>query len=280
MGIQPGEGAGRRVRVRGSDTVKGGPTVNQLAKRARTIGTKIRNVERRQAEVQRQRAEEGADDYVSTDGRTAPSTVSSGDPRVLPEKMRDLADLRKKWDKNPQRKRDKEKWEGDEKVPIDYRALMADKSNGGIGYTGRSGAEIFNWRQAEHNRFADEAQNVELAYRPTCNYLSRVLRTLMQNADRKGYRDGERSGLLDKRRAYQMGAARFDVFRQPPNPRDNRPIVLLTTDCSGSMDGGYGLNRETRAFHAMAATLVLAGSLHRLGIPFESHAFDSLIYIT
>lgn len=265
---------GRPVRVRGRDRVTGGPTVNQLVQRANAIRRKIDRIEQGQAEERRRRAEAEAEEYVSTDAPPAQSPASAGSPLKLPESMRELADLEQAW------KQAQKAWRDGAVVRIDYAALKADRSVGGLGYRGQDAFRVSNWRKMTENRAASEAENVEAAYRPTCNYLSRVLRTMMQTADRRGLRDHERTGLLDRRRAYQLGAAKLDVFRQSPNPRDGRPIVLLTTDCSGSMEGGGAMRHDTKAFHAMAATLVFAGSLQRLGIPFETHAFDVAVYIT
>lgn len=279
MGEGPGDDderrhGGRPVRVRGRDKVTGGPTVNQLVQRAKAIRRKIDRIEQGQAEERRRRAEAEAEEYVSTDAPTAPSPASAGSPRKLPESMRELADLKQAWEQA------QKTWQDGAVVKIDYAALKADRSVGGLGYRGQGLFQVRNWRKMTRNQAAARVEAIEAAYRPTCNYLSRVLRTLMQTADRRGLRDHERTGLLDRRRAYQLGAAKLDVFRQAPNPRDGRPIVLLTTDCSGSMEGGGAMRHDTKAFHAMAATLVLAGSLHRLGIPFETHAFDVAVYVT
>lgn len=265
-GVKANEKTGGRETVRGHDKVTGGPTVNHLLKQGARLANSIRRMEgRAQAE---QTKEAVVAITAPTPIQSAPGSNELMDPRKLPASMAGVADLEKEWG-----------YSGSSTFQIDPRLFSLGQGHGGLGYAGGSYRVQDGRRPRQYLVAGSVALETETYFQATENYLSRMLRMLMQSADRKGIRDYERTGLLDSRRAYHVNEGVFTIFRQPPRPRDNRPVVILTVDQSGSMNPGFNADPEYRAkqpaWHAMCAAIVLSGALARLGIPHEIHGFSS-----
>lgn len=248
--------------VGGRDRATGGPTVNRLVQQSKRL---VRDLERldnkaRDRSLARARTERFDTPPRDQQADKGNDKIIAGD---IPETAKPMADLDKFFAgrRSPR----------DRYVSLDLKSLFSPEASGALGYGGTA-MRLVDSRECASSIVGDTAESVDAQLRAVVNFLSRQMTVFLQTESREGLRDYERTGRLDAPRAYQMGGARFDVYKNPPNPTNIRPVVVLTTDMSGSM-GGYGSN--TPSFHAMASTILLAQSLRRLGVPFETHGFSS-----
>lgn len=247
----------------GFDTVTGGPTVNRLMQRARSLQKRMAQMDREVKHGPKQDP-----NYVP------PASMAAGkkDRKSLdavnadvPEELKGLVDLDKALDTSG-------------RFMFNPADAYAKNTRGGVGYYGTRCYIMDARREAVRNSPAgDAAEGSEARLRSTVNYLARQMEVLLNSMEQKGNKDRMRAGKIEAPRAYQMGGGRFDVYLDPPNPSKVRPIVVLTTDMSGSMGGigSYNVEPMAPAFHAMEATILLASALRRLGVPVEIHGFSS-----
>lgn len=253
-------GSYQQQRVNGKDTAIGGPSVNRLIQQANRLNRDLDRVDRQSlwaaslAKVSKPVAQ-----TQSTRDKSASKAVD----HAAPKHIKDYADVGKV-DYEP--------------ITLDLKSLFSSDASGAVGYFGRR-MNLRDGTKPVHEQSAALALEAGRQLHSTANFLARQMTVILQSEDHKGIADRQRMGRIDSTRAYQMASGRFDVYKNPPNPGQTRPLIVLTTDMSGSMGSGMAfsptVNTAAPAFHAMTATILLGKSLRSLGIPFESHGFSS-----
>jgi len=217
-----------------------------------------------------ERKEAASGNGAISSGTRPQQPTSSGTtqaPTIMPPQMKDIESIEK----------------------MDRKGTVSlENTPGGEGITHVSGMRIkfVDWREPQRG-WSDRGEKTYYALQAAINYLSRSMLILLQSKDRTGMNYGEKSGTVDTRRAYKLGGADFGIFRQPVAEKDTRPVILMTTDMSGSMGnispGVFGQDTAeeerhlevTASYHAMRSSMVIAGALAKLRIPFEQHGFES-----
>jgi hypothetical protein len=257
----------------GFDKVTGGRSVNRLKEQATRLDKAMRRLD-----ALTHAAPAGTPEYAVQQSSQVSGLdgASSAYADNMPKASKDLVNIDAKLEA-----KDRYGYSTPQYHHIDYKSLFSKGSNGGVAYMGRDMMRLVDARKVRSIEVADYAEETDLRLRATVNFLARQMTVFLQSQEKTGLRDRERTGKLDPTRAYQMGGGRFDVYKNPPEYAQARPVVVLTTDMSGSM--GAGINsigphtrgRGSNAIHAMAATILLAQALKRLGVPFECHGFSS-----
>jgi hypothetical protein len=268
LGEKPKAAKPMKGRVDGFDRAKGGPSVNRLIEQGDRAAKRLEQIERKIAynPVMSEGMGGGSGAAVSSSGPVEMAKKGSGEglPKEISERITGFDE--------------------DEKAQygnIDLSSLLDRDplSKGGTGYQNLSRYHVQDWRKARNEGFAKEAVGVTVAYSGVTNYLAQQIKVFMQSKGRNSPRRYEHWGKVDPKRISALASGRIDVFKKNIAPSDKSPAVLLTTDTSGSMGGGLGNGlehvRNTAAYHAMSATLVMGDALNRLRIPFECHTFDS-----
>jgi cobaltochelatase CobT len=109
--------------------------------------------------------------------------------------------------------------------------------------------------------------------RPQVSALRSKILTVLQSRKARRHDGDKESGAIDASTLYSLRLGNKRIFSQRSPDVDTDTVVGILVDQSGSM--GSGDHGSNKAHVARKATLALAETLHRVGIPFAVWGFDN-----